>query len=111
MLIIRGIVAGLITIGVSQLAARFPRLGALLLTLPIVSIIAFAATWTKDHDLAAMARLSRETLILVPLGLPFFLPLAFAEQLGLGFWPSLACGLALASAIIGLWLAFGPNVI
>jgi hypothetical protein len=111
MLIIRGLVAGLIVIGVSQIAARFPRLGALLLTLPIVSIIAFVATWTKDHDLAAMTKLSRETLVLVPLGLPFFVPLAFAAQLGLGFWSSVACGTGLASAVIAMWFILGPKAI
>jgi hypothetical protein len=103
MLILRGVVAGLVVVGVTELAGRYPKLGALLLTLPIVSVVAMVATWTKDHDLPVIARLSRESLILVPLGLPFFLPLAFADELGLSFWPALVCGLVLASAMIGLW--------
>jgi hypothetical protein len=103
MLIFRGIVAGLIVIGVAALAGRYPKLGALLLTLPIVSIVAFVASWTKDHSLPAMERLARETLILVPLGLPFFVPMAFAERLGIGFWTALALGLLLATATIGFW--------
>jgi len=107
MLILRGMVAGLVVVGVSELAGRYPKLGALLLTLPIVSIVAFAASWSKNHDLPAMAKLSRETLILVPLGLPFFVPLAFAERLGIGFWSAIFCGLALASLLIGIWLWFG----
>ena len=106
-LVLRGVVAGLVVVGVTELAGRFPKLGALLLTLPIVSVVAFIATWTKSHDLAVLARLSRETLIIVPLGLPFFLPLAFAEQLGLGFWPAMLVGLALASLLIGLWMWLG----
>jgi hypothetical protein len=46
-------------------------------------------------------------LILVPLGLPFFLPLAFADRLDLGFWSAMAVGFVLATTTIGFyfWLA------
>ncbi|HCS50001.1 MAG TPA: hypothetical protein DIW81_00160, partial [Planctomycetaceae bacterium] len=74
----RAIIAGLVVAGVSELADRFPRLGALLLTLPVISIVAFIATWNKNQDLNTISQLARETLILVPLGLPFFIPLAFS---------------------------------
>jgi hypothetical protein len=47
----------------------------------LVSILAFAPSWSKDHDLRSISRMAKETLILVPLGLPFFLPLAFADRL------------------------------
>ena len=47
--------------------------------------------------------------MLVPLGLPFFVPLAFAERFGLGFWPAFLTGLALATVTIGLWLWLAPS--
>jgi hypothetical protein len=103
-----GIAAGTIVI-VSEVAPRLPRVGALLLTLPVISIIAFIMTWLEYHDLAAVSRLSRETLVLVPLGLPFFVPLGFADKLGLAFWPALGAGLAFASITIGLYLWLGPS--
>jgi hypothetical protein len=108
MLIARGVIAGLVVIGVSALANRSPRLGAFLLTLPLVSILAFIATWSHEHDLPRIARVARETLVLVPLGLPFFVPLALADRIGLGFWPAFAAGLLLASITVGLWLWLGP---
>ena len=108
-LLLRGLIAGAVVVGVSELAKRSPRLGALLLTLPIISIVAFISTWRKNHDLANLSQLSRETLILVPLGLPFFVPLAFAEQWGLGFWSAFTLGLLLASVTIGLWMWLGPS--
>lgn len=107
--LVKAVIAAIIVITVSAVSNRFPRLGALLLTLPIVSILAFGMSWQEHHDLPAISRLARETLILVPLGLPFFVPLAFAERLGLGFWSASGLGLLLASAIIGLWLVFGPK--
>ena len=108
-LIIRFIIPALIILIVSGLARRSPRLGGLLLTLPLISILAFGAAWMKDHDLKSVSRLARETLILVPLGLPFVVPLAFAERLGLGFWAAMAVGFLLASVCIGVWFTYGPK--
>lgn len=105
----RAVIAGLVVAGVSELADRFPRLGALLLTLPIVSIVAFVVVWNKEQDMIKVSRLARETLVLVPLGLPLFIPIAFSERIGLGFWSSMAAGLVLASATIGLWFWLGPQ--
>lgn len=105
----RAVVAGLVVAAVSELAERFPRLGALLLTLPIVSILAFIAVWNKEQNMTTVSRLARETLVLVPLGLPLFIPIAFSERLGFGFWPALVAGVVLASATIGLWFWLGPQ--
>ena len=108
-IILRFVIPAIIIAAVSELSRRSPRMGALLLTLPIVSILAFAASWSKDHDLKSISQMARETLILVPLGLPFFLPLAFADRLGLSFWNSMFAGLLLASVTVGIWLVYGPK--
>ncbi|QDS98347.1 hypothetical protein [Adhaeretor mobilis] len=102
------IISAVLIAATSTLAQKQPRLGALLLSLPIVSLLAFGFTWVEHRDLATISRLARETLILVPLGLPFFVPLAFSKQLGLSFWPCFGLGIVLASATIGAWLRFGP---
>ena len=91
------------------LSDRSPRLGAFLLTLPLVSILAFVSSWQQRHDLGRISQVARETLVLVPLGLPFFVPLAFAGRLGLGFWSAFGLGLVLASGTVGLWLWLGPK--
>ena len=109
-LVFRAVVIGGTVVVVSEMAARFPRMGALVLTLPIVSVTALVVTWTKTHDTFTIARLAKETLVLVPLGLPLFIPLAFADRWGLGFWQALAAGVLLASILVGLWFRFGPTV-
>jgi hypothetical protein len=96
-------------VAVAEVAGRFPRLGALLLTLPIVSVLAFIMTWTKAGEMATITQLARETLVLVPLGLPFFVPFALSNRTGLSFWPSFAAGVVLASITIGLWFRLGPS--
>jgi hypothetical protein len=110
-IIIRGVIAGLVVVAVIAVSNRSPRLGAFLLTLPVVSIMAFLMSWHARRDLEGISRLARETLVLVPLGLPFFVPLAFAPKLGLSFWAAFLCGLAFASVTVGLWLWLGPKAL
>jgi hypothetical protein len=103
-LAIKAGIAAAVVVLVSEVSNRHPRVGALLLTLPIVSILAFVFTWQSHRDLDAISRLARETLVLVPLGLPFFVPLAFATRLGLSFWSAFVSGVLLAIATIGTWI-------
>ena len=102
---IRVFVSAILIATVSEVSRRSPRLGAILLSLPIISILAFGASWFRDHDLKALSQMAKETLVLVPLGLPFFVPLAFVDRLGLGFWPAILVGLVLAILLIVVWLA------
>jgi hypothetical protein len=104
--IVRVVVSSVILVTVAEVSQRMPRLGALLLSLPLVSILAFVMAWTRYHDLPTMSRLARETLVLVPLTLPFFVPLAFANHFGLGFWSAFALGIGLAVMTIGTYLLF-----
>src|SRR5688572_17433141 len=94
--IARVAITAIIVVAVAELSKRSPRLGALLLSLPVVSILAFTFGWIQYRDMASVSRLARETLILVPLGLFFFVPFALAERLGLSFWFCLVAGSLLA---------------
>lgn len=108
-IILKLLISSAIIVTVSEISNRYPRLGALLLTLPLVSILAFIMSWTRDHNLQSISTLSRETLILVPLGLPFFLPLPCAERLGIGFWAALILGTVLATLSITTWFWLFPS--
>ena len=107
--IVRWILASITLAVVTQIAQKNPRLGAFILTLPILSIIAMILQWQQTQDLTATSNFARETLVLVPLGLPFFVPLAFANRFGLSFWPAIGIGVLLASCTVGAWLWFGPK--
>lgn len=107
--ILRVALAAVIIVAVAELSKRYPRYGALLLSLPILSILAFVFAWLQYHDLPAIAKLAKETVILVVLGLPFFLPFVVSSQFGLGFWACMALGVILASATISAWLLFVPS--
>ena len=108
-ILLRVVIPVALILVVSEVARRSPRLGAFLLTLPLVSILAFGAAWFRDHDLKSVSSMARETLVLVPLGLPFFVPLAFADKIGLGFWAAIIAGVLLATISIGVWMLVGPK--
>ena len=102
--IVRVAVVAVIVVSVAEISKRSPRLGAVLLSLPIVSILAFLFSWVQHHDLPAISRMAKDTLVLVPLGLPFFIPLACAAHFGWNYWLSLLAGMLLATISIGTWL-------
>ena len=103
--VLRLVIAAATIVAVSELSKRHPRYGALLLSLPLTSLLAFAFSWRQHHDLTAISQLAKETLVLVPLSLPFFVPLALASHYGWNFYAAVTAGVLLASATIGLWLA------
>lgn len=105
----RVMLAAIIIVAVAELSKRYPRYGAVLLSLPIVSILAFLFGWFQHRDLPAISRLARDTLMLVPLGLPFFVPFALSQRLGLSFWTCFASGTVLATITIVTWLAVWPQ--
>ena len=102
-------IAAIIVVAVAELSKRYPRYGALLLSLPLISVLAFVFSWFQYRDMPAISKLAQETLVLVVLGLPFFVPFALANQLGLSFWASLGLGILLASLTIGVWLLLVPQ--
>jgi hypothetical protein len=107
--ILRVAIAAATIVAVAELSKHYPRYGALLLSLPLISILAFTFSWFQYHDLPAISRLAKETIVLVLLGLPFFLPFVFARPFGLGFLGCMATGVVLASVTIGAWMVFIPE--
>jgi hypothetical protein len=106
--IARVLLAAIIIVAVAELSRRYPRYGAVLLSLPLVSLPAFLFAWFQHRDLPAISKLARDTLVLVPLGLPFFVPFVLAPRLGLSFWTCFATGTILATTAIVLALVFWP---
>lgn len=111
MFLIRTIVAAMVIGVVAEVASRSARWGALLLAFPAISVAAFWMTWLRNPDLQNMQRFSRETLVLVPLGLLVFVPLAFAERLGIGFEAAMTIGIAFGLVGFATWIAFGPSML
>ena len=102
--IVNGVIAGFVVVAVSEVARRSPRVADVILAVPLVVFAVYALMYLRTPDLAPIARMARQMLVLVPLSLTFFVPLAFAERLDLTFWAAFAMGLALVTASVGTYL-------
>jgi hypothetical protein len=106
-LLLRILLAGLIVVAVTEIARLWPRLAAIILFVPLVPPLVLLSMYMKDGDAAAVSHLSRQSLLLIPLGLMFFVPLALVPALKIPFWLAFAGGIGLMSAAVGSYLYLG----
>ena len=94
-LVLKAGLSGVIIAVASELARRAPALGALILSLPLVSLLAMLWLWRDTGDSARIAALSESTFWYVLPTLPMFLVMPAMLRHGAGFWPTLAASAAL----------------
>lgn len=87
---------------VSELAKRSPALGALIISLPIVSILAMIWLWRDTGDSARLAAHAEATFWYVIPSLPMFLLMPMLLRHGASFWVALAAGVALTIVLYAL---------
>jgi hypothetical protein len=108
-LILKAALSGVIIAAVSEIARRQPGFGALVASLPLISILGMIWLWRDTRDVTRMAAHVEATFWYVLPSLPMFLVVPTLLRRGVGFWPALAAGCALT---IGLYLALvavGPR--
>ena len=105
--LLKAVLSGLIIAAVSTLAKRSPAFGALVASLPLVSVLGMLWLWRDTHDLARMQAHVGATFWYVLPSLPMFLVMPALLRAGVAFYPSLLAGCALTVALYGLmvWLA------
>lgn len=101
--LLKAALSGALIAIISEVARRFPGLGGLIASLPLISLMAIVWLWRDTGgDVAQVASHARATLWYVVPSLPFFLILPALMEKGVNFWVSLA----VASVItIGLYLS------
>jgi hypothetical protein len=83
---------------VSEVAKYSAGLGALIKSLPLISILAMIWLYADTHDTGRIAELSTATFWLVLPTLPMFLVLPALLKAGMGFYPSLGISMAVMLA-------------
>ena len=89
-LTIKAALSGIIIAIVSEVARRSPTLGAVIVSLPLVSILAILWLWRDTGDVERIAALAQSTFWFVLPTLPMFLLMPAMLQHGIGFWLTLA---------------------
>jgi hypothetical protein len=105
-LAIKAALSGVIIAIVSEVAQRRPALGALIVSLPLVSILAIVWLWRNTGDVARIAAHAEATFWLVLPTLPMFLVFPALLRGGVGFWVALAlsCLLTIMLYACAVWL-------
>jgi hypothetical protein len=111
--IIKCLLSGLIIAVVSEVAKRSPVLGALVVSLPLVSLLGILWLWRDTKDIERIADHAQSTFWYVLPSLPMFLVFPAMLRAGVGFWPSLGAScvltivlyLATAWALAKFWIS------
>lgn len=92
---VRAIVSGAIVAIVAIIARRYPAMGALIASLPLISILAMIWLWRDTGDTELLAGHVQATFFYVIPSLPMFLVIPMLLRQGINFWASLSAGILL----------------
>jgi hypothetical protein len=98
-------ISGIIIAAASETARRSPALGALIVSLPLTSLLALIWLWHDTSDSQRVAALAQSTFWYVLPTLPMFLLLPLLLRHGAGFWVALAaaCALTIVLYFVTVW--------
>ncbi|MCW3847955.1 DUF3147 family protein [Sphingomonas sp. LB-2] len=108
-LIVKAAISGIIIALVSEIAKRNPGFGALVASLPLISLLGMIWLWRDKPDAENMAAHVDATFWYVLPSLPMFLLIPALLRNGVGFWPALALGCALTIALYLAMVWAGPR--
>jgi hypothetical protein len=99
--VVKVVVSALVIAFASELAKRDTFWGAVLVALPLTSILAVSWLYAETRDNMQVTRLARDIVLLVPGSLLFFLPFLLETRTRLGFQLNLIFGLVLL--VLAVW--------
>ena len=98
-LVIKALLSGFIIMAVSEIAKRSPAIGALVASLPLVSLLAILWLWRDTGDTGRIADHAEATFWYVLPSLPLFLVFPAMLRHGVGFWLALT-GVCLLTVVL-----------
>lgn len=109
-LVTKAVISAIIIVVVSETARRNPGTGALIASLPLISVLGMIWLWRDTHDVARMADHSAATFWYVLPSLPMFLFIPLLLKRGVGFWPALVIGCALTMLLYTALTFLAPRL-
>lgn len=105
-LAIKIVLSGLIIAIVSEVSRKFPGIGALIASLPLVSVLGMIWLWRDTGNVERMADHSTATFWYVLPSLPMFLivPVLLRNAVPFGVTLAIGCGITIAVYLGVVWL-------
>ncbi len=103
--VLKALISGLLVLAVSETSKRSPSLGALIASLPLVSVLAMIWLWRDTQDSERIAAHAQATFWYVLPSLPMFLVLPALLRAGMPFYGALAlcCAMTMALYAAMVW--------
>ncbi len=108
-LLAKALLAGVMVAAIAELGRRLPAMGALVASLPLVSVLGMIFLWHARPDAENMALHASATFWYVLPSLPMFLAIPWMLRHGVSFWIALAAGCVLTVALYLLMMQIGPR--
>ena len=108
-LAIKAALSGILIALISEVAKRYPGFGALIASLPLVSLLGMIWLWHDRPDVENMAAHAEATFWFVLPSLPMFLLIPALLRQGWGFWTALVIGCVLTVLLYGIVTWLGPR--
>jgi hypothetical protein len=108
-LAVKALLSGVIIAAVSEIAKRSPGFGALVASLPLVSVLGMLWLWHDTRDPVRLGDHAAATFWYVLPSLPMFLLIPAMLRRGAPFLPALAVGCALTVVLYLLMTWIGPR--
>ena len=109
-LVAKAVVAGIMIAAIAELGKRLPAMGALVASLPLVSVLGMIFLWHARPDAENMAVHAQATFWYVLPSLPMFLLIPLLLRGGVNFWIALAAGCVLTVVLYLLMVQLGPRL-
>ena len=98
-LLIKTLLSAVTIVAVTEIAKRSAALGALVASLPLVSVLSMIWFWHDTGDVARLMSYSQATFWYVIPSLPMFLLIPMLLRAGMSFWISLSIGIILTALL------------
>ena len=108
-LVLKAAISGVIIAIVSEVAKRSPGFGALIASLPLVSLLGMMWLWRDTHDPVRLGSHAGATFWYVLPSLPMFLAIPEMLKRGVPFWGALAAGCVLTILLYAAMTWIGPR--
>lgn len=109
-LIFKAALSGVLITAISEVAKRYPGLGGLIASLPLVSVLGMIWLWHDRPDPINMPAHAEGTFWFVLPSLPMFLLISAMLRNGLNFWLALLAGCLLTMGLYALMIWVGPRL-